>query len=101
MASRLPKSSRVALSLTVAVTAMALCGSAYAQFGTANTRTEAPSTGGSLRDAPDQDAADPLAADDTAAEPAADEAPAASAPSDGEPPAEADEDAATDETEPE
>ena len=52
MALRLPKSSQVALSLTVAITAMALGGSAYAQSRAANMRTEAPSTGGSLRNAP-------------------------------------------------
>ena len=61
MTSRLPKSSRVALSLTVAVAAMALGGSAYAQLGDIN--VSSPSTGGSLRNAPA-----PVATDQTATE---------------------------------
>lgn len=91
MVLRLSKSSRVALSLTVAVTVMALGGPACAQFGTVNMRTEAPGTGGSLRNAPDNESADPSASHNPAAEPAAEAEPAASAPSADEPQAEADE----------
>ena len=102
MTSRLPKSSRVALSLTVAVTAMALGGSAYAQARQLNTRSTSPggsllnaSPGGSIRNAPASDFTDQAASDNASAEPAADAAPAPSAPSApsaDDPQAEADED---------
>ena len=109
MASRLPKSPRIALSLTVAVTAMALGGSAYAQNvrqmgdGKVIVRCEGPTdncldpAGGSLRNEAESDTTDQSAA----GQPATDEAPTASAPSADEPPADADEDTATDEPEPE
>jgi hypothetical protein len=107
MTSRLPKSSLVALSLTVAVTAMALGGLAYAQTGTqtgtmtgrslGDANINAPrSTGGSLRNAPDNEATDQTATgqpatEEETAEPAMDEAPPAD-----EPQAEADEDTTPD-----
>jgi len=80
MTSRLPKSSRVALSLTVAVTAMAAGGSAYAQTGNqpgtltgrmlgdirinnpgGPTLSGAASPGGSIRNAPASDFTDQAA----------------------------------------
>jgi len=101
MATRLPKSTLVALSLTVAVTAMALGGSAYAQTGTPQHHglsicaglcqikvAGGTSTGGSLRNAPASDFTDQAASDDDSAEPATD---AASASSADDPQAEADE----------
>ena len=91
MTSRLHQASLVALSLTVAVTAMAAGGSAGTQSKAANVRTEAPSTGGSLRNAPDDGATDQPASDNAAADPAADAAPTASAPAADEPQAAADE----------
>jgi hypothetical protein len=91
MASRLPKSSLVALSLTVAVTVMALGGSAFAQHGMPVAVSEAPSTGGSLRNAPDAEATDKIATDAATAEPAADATPAASAPPADEPAADPEE----------
>ena len=106
MTSRLPKSSIVALSLTVAVTAMAAGGSAYAQTGNqpgtltgramlgilnasnpgGPTPSGALSPGGSLRNAPASDFTDQAASDNASAEPATDEAPSAD-----DPQAEADE----------
>ncbi len=86
MTSRLPKSSRVALSLTVAVTAMALGGSAYAQDAGGDVNVSSPSTGGSLRNTPASDFTDQAATEEETAEPATDEAPPAD-----EPQAEADE----------
>lgn len=90
MTSRLPKSSIVALSLTVAVTAMAARGSAYAQTGTQAGRAMlgdlrinnpggvalngAVSPGGSLRNAPASDFTDQAATEEETAEPATDEA---------------------------
>ncbi len=91
MALRLPNSSLVALSLTVAVTAMAAGASAGTQSKAANIRTEAPSTGGSLRNATDNEATDQPASDNPPAEPATDAAPTASAPSADEPQAGPDE----------
>lgn len=92
MARRLSKSSRVALSLTVAVTAMVFGGTAYAQAGLGDANIIAgTSAGGSLRNAPDNEATDQPASDNTAAEPAADAEPPASAPPADEPQAEADE----------
>ncbi len=68
MASRLPKSSRFALTLTVAVAAMALGGSVQAQgLGDVVIRCEGStdhcgtSAGGSLRNAPENEATDPPA----------------------------------------
>ena len=93
MATRLPKSTLVALSLTVAVTAMALGGSAYAQARQLYTRSTSPggsllnaSPGGSIRNAPASDFTDQAATEEETAEPAADEAPSAD-----DPQAEADE----------
>jgi len=93
MTSRLPKSSLVALSLTVAVTAMALGGSAYAQARQLYTRSTSPggsllnaSPGGSIRNAPASDFTDQAATEEETAEPATDEAL-----SEDEPQAEADE----------
>ena len=102
MATRLQKSSIVALSLTVAVTAMAAGGSAYAQTGTQTGRAMlgtgsvsnpggptlngAISPGGSIRNAPASDFTDQAASDNASAEPATDEAPSAD-----DPQAEADE----------
>lgn len=105
MTSRLPKSSLVALSLTVAVTTMALGGSAYAQTGNqpgtltgrmlgeasvsnpgGPTFSGALSPGGSIRNLPASDFTDQAATEEEAAEPAADEAPSAD-----DPQAEADE----------
>lgn len=101
MATRLQKSSIVALSLTVAVTAMAAGGSAYAQTGTQTGRmlgtgsvsnpggptlNGAISPGGSIRNAPASDFTDQAASDNASAEPATDEAPSAD-----DPQAEADE----------
>ncbi len=91
MATRLQKSSIVALSLTVAVTAMALGGSAYAQDAGGDVNVSSPSTGGSLRNAPASDFTDQTASDNASAEPATDAAPAPSAPSADDPQAEADE----------
>jgi hypothetical protein len=91
MTSRLPKSSRVALSLTVAVTAMALGGSAYAQARDPNVRCEGFSDcrdsalGGSLRDAPEGDTTDQPAT----GQPATNAEPASPPPSADEPQAEA------------
>ena len=102
MASRLTKASRLALSLTVAVTVMALGGSAYAQTGTQAGRAMlgvgrinnpggvalngAASPGGSLRNAPASDFTDQAATEEETGEPATDEAPSAE-----DPQAEADE----------
>jgi hypothetical protein len=91
MAPRLPNSSLVALSLTVVVTAMAAGGPAGTQMKAASMRTEAPSTGGSLRNAPDDGATDQPASDNAAADPAADAAPSGSTPSADDPQAEPDE----------
>jgi len=84
MASHLPKSSRLALSLTVAVAAMALGGAVQAQgLGDVVIRCEGSTdhcgtpAGGSLRNAPEDEATD---------QPANDPEPAPS-----EPPADADE----------
>ncbi len=85
MASRLPKSSRFALSLTVAVAAMAVGGPALAQRadelngGKVVLRCEGSTNncgtpeGGSLRNAPENEATDPAATDP---EPAPSEPPA-------------------------
>lgn len=105
MSSRLPKTSLVALSLTVAVSAMAAGGSAYAQTGnqpgtlTGRTLGEARilnpggptlsgelSPGGSLRNAPASDFTDQAVTEEETGEPATDEAPSAD-----DPQAEADE----------
>ncbi len=81
MASRLPKSSRFALSLTVAVAAMALGGPAWAQRadelngGKANVRCEGSTNncgtpaGGSLRNAPEDEAGDQTATGQAATDP--------------------------------
>jgi hypothetical protein len=89
MTSRSQKFRRLALSLTVAATATALGGAAHAQavnqMGTGKVivRCDASAgncldpAGGSLRNAPESDAADPPAEDQAAAEPEpADEPPA-------------------------
>ena len=89
MASRLPKSSLVALRVTVVATAMALGGPAYAQGGAGiflNARPPAPPAMGSLMNGRESEATDKAAI-----KPASDEAPAPSAPSADEQPAEADE----------
>lgn len=90
MTSRLPKSWLVALSLTVAVTAMALGESAYAQVGLGEARmtcggSSCSAPGGSLRNAPDPVATDQTATgqpatEEETAEPATDEAPSADKP---------------------
>ena len=105
MTSRLPKSSLVALSLTVAVTAMAAGGSAYAQTGNqpgtltgrmlgdirinnpgGPTLSGAASPGGSIRNLPASDFTDQAATEEETGEPPTDEAPSAD-----DPQAEADE----------
>ncbi len=93
MASRLPKSSRFALTLTVAVAALAIGGPVWAQRadelngGKANLRCEGSTNncgtpaGGSLRDASEDEATDPPANNPE--------------PAPAEPPADADEGTAT------